>query len=87
LSGGMYTRWDYDPASGRYLRFADAQDDLNRDKPVYTAAVDRANGQPIGAENVVVLWVPYERVKAGAEVYQAELLGSGPANQPRDGKL
>ena len=87
FSGGMYNRWDYDPASGRYLRFADAQDDLNRDKPVYTAAVDRANGQPIGAENVVVLWVPYERVKAGAEVYQAELLGSGPAYLARDGQL
>ena len=34
-SRAIYNRWDYDPESGRYLRFVDAQDDVNRNYEVY----------------------------------------------------
>ncbi len=28
VSGGIYNRWDYDAATGKYLRFEDAADDV-----------------------------------------------------------
>jgi hypothetical protein len=34
-SGAIYNRWDYDAASGRYLRFSDVENDINRDNEVY----------------------------------------------------
>ena len=58
-SGAIYNRWDYDPASGHYLRFADKQNDLNRNNEVYEQLTDRLTGKPIAAENVVTLCVPH----------------------------
>ncbi len=28
-SGVIYNRWDYDPSTGKYLRFSDTADDYN----------------------------------------------------------
>ncbi len=89
FSGAIYNRWDYDPASGRYLRYVDAQDDVNRNNPVYEAATDRQTGEALGVENVVVLvahYVPVVRGEAG-EVYDITLQGSGPAYAARDGRV
>jgi hypothetical protein len=58
-SGAIYNRWNYDPATGRYLRFSDKQNDLNRTNEVYEQLTDRLTGQPISAENVVTLCVPH----------------------------
>jgi len=59
-SGAIYNRWDYDPLTGRYLRFVDAQDDVNRNNEVYAQLIDQLNNQPIAVENVVTLCVPHQ---------------------------
>ena len=47
-SGAIYNRWDYDPASGRYLRFEDTQNDIDRKNEVYAQLTDQlmANRSP-----------------------------------------
>jgi hypothetical protein len=59
-SGAIYNRWDYDQAGGRYLRFVDAANDVDRNNEVYAQHTDRLTNEPIGAENVVTLCVPHQ---------------------------
>jgi hypothetical protein len=59
-SGAIYNRWDYDAASGRYLRFSDSQDDVNRNNEQYNQLTDKLTGLPITAENVITLCVPHQ---------------------------
>jgi hypothetical protein len=59
-SGAIYNRWDYEPASGTYLRFVDAADDVNRNNPVYAQLTDRLTGRPVAAQNLVMLCVPHQ---------------------------
>lgn len=89
FSGGMYNRWDYNPAGGSYLRYADAQNDIERTNPVYALLSDRLTGQPIRADNVVVLLAEYESLREDAEVYDIHLgqTDGGPAYAARDGLI
>jgi Protein of unknown function (DUF3048) N-terminal domain/Protein of unknown function (DUF3048) C-terminal domain len=66
-SGAIYNRWDYDAATGRYLRFSDKQNDLNRNNEVYEQLTDRLTGQPIAADNVVTLCAPHQYYVKTAE--------------------
>ena len=59
-SGAIYNRWDYDAASGTYLRFSDKENDVNRNNEVYAQLTDRLTGKPIAAQNVVTLCVPHQ---------------------------
>lgn len=59
-SGAIYNRWDYAETSGRYLRFSDAQNDIDRNNEVYNQLTDRLNSQPIAVDNVVMLCVPHQ---------------------------
>ena len=59
-SGAIYNRWDYDPTTGRYLRFVDSVNDVNRQNEVYVPLTDRLTGQPVAADNVVTLCVPHQ---------------------------
>lgn len=88
-SGAIYNRWDFDAASGKYLRFADTQNDLNNTNEVYTPLVDRTTNQQLAFENVVILQVPYKElvVTADSEVWDAPIYGSGTAYVARDGQL
>jgi hypothetical protein len=87
-SGAIYNRWDYDAASGSYLRFVDQQDDVDRNNEVYGPLVDRQNNQPIAADNLVVLLIPHSYfVKTkDSEVIKMDFTGSGTAFAFRDGK-
>lgn len=88
-SGAIYNRWDYDPQSKRYLRFADAQDDLDRTKPVYQPLTDRLTGQPVAADTLVMLLVPHRFLvqTSQTEVVQMDLNSVGTAYAARDGQL
>jgi hypothetical protein len=55
-----YTRWDYDAASGAYLRFQDTQEDSSGQGESYTPLTDRLNNQQISAENVVVVFAAHD---------------------------
>jgi len=88
FSGSIYNRWDYDPISGRYLRFVDTQDDVDRVNEVYTQLTDKLTNQPIAADNLVVLLAKYNYVvkTADSEVLDMDFTGSGPAYLFRDGQ-
>lgn len=59
-SGEVYNRWDYNPITGAYLRFADKEDDVNRNNEVYEQLSDRLTGLPVSAQNVVTICVPHQ---------------------------
>ena len=85
-SGAIYNRWDYDPASGTYLRFSDT-DDANNGVAAeqYAQLTDRLTNKPITADNVVLLYVTHELYSAG--IYDILLSGSGSAYAFRDGQV
>lgn len=83
-SGVIYNRWDYDPASGRYLRFVDAVDDYNNNNPKYVQLTDRLTSQPVAFDNLVVLYVVHELYSPG--IYDIQLNGSGEGYAFRDGQ-
>lgn len=82
-----YTRWDYDPNTGRYLRFEDTQEDTGQGEG-YAPFMDRLTNQQVSAANVVVLFVPHQYAyKSGnSEIIDITLSGSGKAIAFRDGQ-
>lgn len=85
---GAYTRWDYDPITGRYLRFQDDAEDDTGQNEVYVPLIDRVNEEQLAAENVVVLFVPhiYALKRGNTEIVDIQLNGSGQAIAMRDGQ-
>ncbi len=86
-----YDRFDYDPASGRYLRLEDVVDDpSNGSGEHYAQLTDKLTGQPVAFDNLVVLFVPntfYRNSAPGKnEIIDIKLTGIGPAYVFRDGK-
>jgi hypothetical protein len=85
-SGDSYARWDYDPETGRYLRFQDAVFDQGQGE-AYAPLTDRLNDKQIAADNVVVLYAPHEFFqRPPAEIIQILLSGSAQAYAYRNGK-
>lgn len=89
FSGAIYNRWDYDPASGRWLRFSDTANALDGTKESYAALMDKAEGKQVAADNVVILFAPYTPLvrTATTEVWDVPLYGSGQAFIARDGQI
>lgn len=86
-SGDEYTRWDYDPGSGKYLRFQDNVYDQGQGEE-YAPLLDRLNNQQIAAENVVVLFVRHEYFRQPpGEIIDILLSGTGKAYAFRDGQV
>jgi hypothetical protein len=73
-SGAIYNRWDYDSESGRYLRFVDTQDDVNRNNPVYAQLTDQLTGLPIAADSVLVVMAPHSYVERTEEMEVLDIL-------------
>ncbi|MGD0877463.1 MAG: DUF3048 domain-containing protein [Anaerolineales bacterium] len=84
-SAATYNRWDYDPVSGKYMRFSDNADvtEVGQTEQ-YTQLTDRLTNQPVGFDNVVVLYVNHELYSPG--IYDILLSGSGDAYAFRDGQ-
>jgi Protein of unknown function (DUF3048) N-terminal domain/Protein of unknown function (DUF3048) C-terminal domain len=89
FSSVVYNRWDYDAASNKYIRSQDTVTAENVKDEIYKTLTDRNSGLPITADNVVILYAPYEvYVKTAlTEVYKLLLYGTGPAYIMRDGKI
>lgn len=81
-----YNRWDFDQASGRYLRFQDTQEDGGQGEG-YAPLMDRVTNTQIAADNVVVLLVPHEYAyKSGnSEIIELSMVNSGVGYAFRDG--
>ena len=86
-SSAIYNRWDYDPGSGKYLRFSDKDNDLQggRDE-VYQALTDRLTGQQISTDNLLVLFVPHSYYSRKPEIVDIVMSGPGKAVLFRDGQ-
>ncbi len=85
-SGDNYTRWDYDPSTGQYLRYQDNVYDTGQGED-YAPLTDRLNDQQINASNVVVLLVRHEFYQQPPnEIIEILLSGSGTAYAFRDGQ-
>ena len=83
-SGAIYNRWDYDTASGKYLRFSDTTTVNNLGQTEqYAQMSDRLTKRPIAFDNVVILSVIHELYSPG--IYDILLSGSGDAVAFRDG--
>ncbi len=82
----VYARWDYDPASGRYLRFQDTVNDFGGGEE-YEQLTDRLTEKPIAADNVVIVLAPHEYFSRDPEIIEMPLSGSGRAYAIRDGKV
>lgn len=91
FSGGMYSHWQYEPDSGKYIRFSDAENDVDRNDPVYALQTDRLTEAPIAVENVVIVLAPYvelvQESETTAGVYDVDLRGQGEAFLARDGMI
>lgn len=89
FSGAIYNRWDYDAASGKYLRSSDAANDLSGSNPVYEQLTDANTKQPIAFDNVLVLFARYTDIdpRPEVEIMEVNLQGAGPAYLARDGKV
>ncbi len=93
-SYSAYSYWDFDPASGRYLRYQDTQENLGSRPEDYDALVDRLTSQQVAADNVVVLYIPhFHRAYTPAtdtspaiEIVDMEFEGDGLAYGFRDGQ-
>lgn len=88
FSGSVYNHYDYDAATGRYLRFSETKEDMDRQNPEYAPLLDRVTGEQIGMENVVVIVVRYDKLPTSdnREIFNMTLLGEGQAYVMRDGQ-
>jgi len=89
FSGAIYNRWDYDPASGKYLRFSDDANDVGGNNPVYKQLTDANTNQPIAFDNVLILLARYTDIdpRPEVEIMEVNLQGAGQAYLARDGKV
>jgi hypothetical protein len=84
-SAAIYNRWDYDAATGKYLRFSDTVEDFNSGQgEQYTQLTDRLTNQPITFDNLVILYVNHELYTTN--IYDILFSGSGAGFAFRDGR-
>jgi hypothetical protein len=76
FSGAIYNRWDWDAATGRYLRFSETQNDLNRNNEQYAQLTDRLNNAPIAADTLVTICVPHQYYFKSEEIDVVDILPS-----------
>lgn len=88
-SGAIYNRWDYDAASGRYLRFSDSDNAFSVEEEKYLPLMDKNDNTQVSADNVVMILVNtvYVVHDQSGEVVDMTLLGSGTAYIARDGQI
>ncbi len=89
FSISAYNRWDYDAASGKFLRLQDSQEAADMATEIYAPLVDQVTGQQIAADNVVILLIPHRfAVKSkSTEIVDIELTGTGTGYALRDGVI
>ena len=83
----IHNRWLFNPDTGEYLRFAETHDDNASEGREVAPLFDASTGQPVGADNVVVLFVPHEYFvnTLTTEIVKIHLIGEGSALLFRDG--
>ncbi len=85
-SGAIYNRWDYDAATGKYLRYSDTDNAMDIASEKYAQLTDRLTGQPVAVDNLVVLYVTHSYYSVRPEIIDIVLSGPGKAYVFRDGQ-
>jgi hypothetical protein len=85
-SAAIYNRWDYDPSGARYYRNSDVVNALDGQPEEYEPLTDALTGEPVGAENVVILMMPHDFFSVSPEIVEMQFRGSGQAYAFRDGQ-
>ena len=88
-----YTKWVFDPQTGAYTRWQDTMEAYQVEDEVYEVLTDRATGEEIQAQNVIILFAPHSRpyyhqgteTDPIGEIVEIDLTGSGQAVLFRDG--
>jgi hypothetical protein len=75
-SADDYHKWEYDPTSGRYLRYHDAAYDSGEGE-TFELLTDRNNNQVVAADNVVVLFAPYSFYSREPEMMLVDWFSTG----------
>jgi hypothetical protein len=87
-SAAIYNRWDYDPQTGKYYRYSDTQNDLEQGRnEVYEQLTDRLTGDPISADNVVLLYISHQYYSKKPEIIDIVMSGPDKAYLFRDGQV
>jgi len=84
-----YNYWQYDPLSGTYLRYQDVNDARDEPSRQYAPLVDGLTARQVSADNVIVLFVPYNFANENEqedEAYHVDLIDSGNAFVFRNGR-
>ncbi len=88
FSSVIYNRWDYNPASGRYFRFSETDNDTTGGQnEVYAQLTDALTGQPIATDNLIVILTPHQYYSLTPEIVDIALEGRGTAYAFRDGQV
>jgi hypothetical protein len=83
-----YNYWEYDPGSGRYLRYQEADGLRDGKSETYLPLTDELTGEQVAADNVIELFVSHtfaNEFEQQDEVYHINLVDSGNAFVFRDG--
>jgi hypothetical protein len=88
FSRGSYNLWEYEPESGRYLRFQDSVSLSDNQEEEYEPLLDRLTGEQLAFDNLVVLYIPHEYFRrTPSEIITIDLVGEGQAYAFRDGLM
>jgi len=87
-SSVSYHRWQYDAASGRYLRFQESRNEVDG-KRDFEPLTDHLTQTQLSASNVVVLLVPHQFYlkSTSTEIIDQRLFGQGRGYAFRDGQI
>jgi hypothetical protein len=87
-SNVSYHRWEYDPASGRYLRFQETRNDGDKGKD-YAPLVDQLTGEQISAANVIILKTRHDYFlkSTSTEIFSMPFTGRGSGYALREGQI
>ena len=87
FSSAIYNRWDYDPATGKFVRNSETADDLTAGQnEIYAPLTDRLTNEPITADNLAVILVPHEYYSVVPEIIDMQFTGKGTGYIFRDGQ-
>ncbi len=86
-SPSMYNYWEYDPVSGKYLRWQETQGSMDLSVETYLPHYDALTKERLSASTVVFLVVDhkFQAYTAGTEIVSMNLNGTGLAYVFRDG--
>jgi hypothetical protein len=83
-----YNRWEYDPQTGRYIRYQDTRLDDGTGEE-YDVLVERFTEEPVSAANVILVIAnhSYFYRSGSSEIVEINLSGTGKAFVFRDGSV